>query len=131
MSKALYSIAEKIRYEKIGSNRLKGVKNNIIQSYENKFRNKKIEEIQTETDVPITDAFELYLRNHFFKIKQSQTTKKVLSYWKDLFDKNIKKNLKELDSCINDQEKYANNISRLIEKLHFEDTDSNEKEEKQ
>ena len=38
--KALYAIAEKIRYEKIGSNRLKGVKNNITQCYENKFKKK-------------------------------------------------------------------------------------------
>jgi len=41
MSKALYAIAEKIRYEKIGSDKSKGVKNNITQCYENKFKNKK------------------------------------------------------------------------------------------
>ena len=87
MAKALYAIAEKIRYEKIGSDKLKGIKNNITACYEDKFKNKKIEEIKTEADVPITEAFELYLRNHFFKIKQNNATKKVLSYWKDLFDK--------------------------------------------
>ena len=90
IAKNLYAIAEKIRYEKIGSNKLKGVKNNITKCYENKFKDKKIEEIKTESDVPITEAFELYLRSHFFKIKQSEKTKKVLSYWKDLFDKNLK-----------------------------------------
>ena len=72
----LYAIAEKIRYEKIGSDKLKGVKNNITQCYENKFKNKKIEEIKTEADVSIAEAFELYLRNHFFKIKQNEATKK-------------------------------------------------------
>ena len=66
MSKTLYAIAEKIRYEKIGSEKLKGVKNNITQCYENKFKDKKIEEIKTEADVPINEAFELYLRSHFF-----------------------------------------------------------------
>ena len=77
MSKALYAIAEKIRYEKIGSDKLKGVKNNIVQCYENKFKDKKTEEIKTEADVPITEAFELYLRNHFFNVKQSHATKKI------------------------------------------------------
>ena len=91
MGKSLYAIAEKIRYEKIGSDKLKGVKNNITQCYENKFKNKKIEEIKTEADVPITEAFELYLRSYFFKIKQNKSYKKNLSYWKDLFDKNLKK----------------------------------------
>ena len=62
MAKSLYAIAEKIRYEKIGANKLKGIKNNITQCYENRFKDKKIDEIMTEADVPITEAFELYLR---------------------------------------------------------------------
>ena len=76
MSKSLYAIAEKIRYEKIGSDKLKGVKNNLTECYENKFKNKKIEEIRTKTDVPINEAFELYLRNHFFELKKSDIKKK-------------------------------------------------------
>ena len=130
MAKALYAIAEKIRYEKIGSNKLKGVKNNITQCYENKFKNKKIEEIKTEADVPITEAFELYLRSHFFKMKQNDTTEKVLSYWKNLFDKNLKQKLKKLDSCIEKQNDFNQLIANLIDKLDFEDSNSKDKEEK-
>jgi len=37
MAKSLYANAEKIRYEKIGAEKLKGIKNNITKSYENKF----------------------------------------------------------------------------------------------
>ena len=130
MGKALYAIAEKIRCEKIGSDRLKGVKNNLIQCYENKFKNKKIDEIKTEADVPITEAFELYLRSHFFKIKQNDATKKVLSYWKDLFDRSINKKLKALDKCIKNQSEFSKLITDLIDNLDFEDSDSKEKEEK-
>ena len=129
VSKALYAIAEKIRYEKIGSNKLKGVKNNITQCYENKFKDKKIGEIKTEADVPVTEAFELYLRSHFFKIKQNHVTKKVLSYWKDLFDKNLKQRLKELDNCVEDQKKFNQLVVDLIDNLDFEDPNSKEKEE--
>ncbi len=130
MAKALYAIAEKIRYEKIGSDKLKGVKNNITQCYENKFKNKKIEEIKTEADVSISEAFELYLRSHFFKIKQNSATKKVLSYWKNLFDKNLKIKLKTLDNCVKNQSEYNHIIAELIDNLDFEDSDSKEKEEK-
>ena len=128
-SKALYAIAEKIRYEKIGSDKLKGIKNNITQCYENKFKNKKIEEIKTEIDVPITEAFELYLRSHFFKIKQNSVTAKVLSCWKNLFNKNLNKNLKELDNYIENQSKFNQLVADLIKNLNFEDSDSKEKEE--
>jgi len=127
--KALYAIAEKIRYEKIGSNKLKGVKNNITQCYENKFKNKKIDEIKTEADVPITEAFELYLRSHFFKIKQNQATKKTLSYWQELFNKSLNPKLNQLDDCIENQVAYSQLINDLIEDLDFEDSNTKEKEE--
>ena len=129
MSKALYAIAEKIRYEKIGSNKLKGVKNNITQCYENKFKKKRIEEIKTEADVPVTEAFELYLRNHFFKIKQNQATKKILSYWKKLFDKNLSSKLTQLDNCIENQSTYSHLIANLIANFGLEDSDSKKREE--
>ena len=130
LAKALYSIAEKIRYEKIGSDKLKGVKNNITQCYESKFKDKKIEEIKIEADVPVTEAFELYLRNHFFKIKQNEATRKTLSYWQDLFDKNLKKKFNELDNCIENQSKFSHVIAELINNLEFEDSDSKETDEK-
>ena len=131
IAKSLYAIAEKIRYEKIGADKLKGIMNNLVQYHENKYKNKKIQEVKTESDVNITEAFELYLRTHFFNLKQNKITKEILSYWKNLFDKNIKENLNELNDCVNDQKKFANHITKLIENLNFEDSESNEKEEKQ
>ena len=130
VAKNLYLIAEKIRYEKIGSDNLLGIKKNITQSYENKFKNKKIEEIKTEGDSLITDAFELYLRSHFFKIKQNDATQKMLSCWKKLFDKNLKGKLKKLDNCIKDQKEFSQVISELIGKLDFNDSNNQEKDEK-
>ena len=129
MAKALYAIAEKIRYEKIGSNKLKGVKNNITQCYESKFKQRKIEEMETEADVPITDAFELYLRSHFFKLKQNRATKKTLSYWKELFDKNLSSKLKQLNNCIEDQDTYSQLVTNLIDNLDFDDSESKERQE--
>ena len=76
ISKTLYAIAEKIRCEKMGSERLKGVEKNITNYYQNKIKNRNLDEMKSEIDVPITEAFEIYLRNHFFKLKQSNETKK-------------------------------------------------------
>ena len=130
MAKALYAIAEKIRYEKIGSDKLKGIKNNITKCYENKFKNRKISEIKTESDVPVTEAFELYLRSYFFKIKENDASKKVLSYWKDLFDKKIGQKLKKLDKSVENQSEFSNLILDLIESLDFEDSEVKEKNQK-
>ena len=129
VGKTLYAIAEKIRYEKIGSDKLKGIKYNLTRCYESKFKDKKIEEVKTEGDIPVAEAFELYLRSYFFNIKQNNTTKKMLSYWKDLFDKNLNKSLKELNDCVNDQSKFNHIISNLIEDLDIENSDLKEKEQ--
>ncbi|MDC6465256.1 cobalamin biosynthesis protein CobT [Pelagibacteraceae bacterium] len=129
VARNLYAIAEKIRYEKIGSDKLKGVKNNITQCYENKFKDKKIEEIKTEADVPITEAFELYLRSYFFKIKENKKTKKILSYWIELFDKKLKNNLKNLENCMFKQNEFNKLIKNLINDLDFEDTNTKDKKE--
>ena len=128
MAKSLYAIAEKIRYEKIGSNKLKGIKNNITQCYEDKFKNKKINEIKTEADVPVTEAFELYLRAHFFSIKQNNVTKKILSYWKKLFDKNLKTKLNHLDKCLENQKEFNKTIAGIINDLEFDDSDSKQEQ---
>ena len=129
MAKSLYAIAEKIRYEKIGSEKLKGVKNNITECYQSKFKGKKTEETKTGSDVPITEAFELYLRSHFFTIKQNQITREKLSHWKNLFNKNLKSNLVELEKCIEDQKKFSQIVTNLIQKLNFDDSDTKEKKE--
>jgi len=131
ISRTLYEVAEKIRYEKIGSNKLKGVKNNIIQSYENMIKSKKIEEEPNISSETIAQAFELYLRNHFFNLKQNSATKKILVNWKKLFDEKLKNSLNELNENINDQNKFNSIISKLISNLNFDESDSDDNKEKE
>ena len=128
-AQSLYSIAERIRCEKIGSNDLRGVKNNIFQYYQNIYKNKKIDQSKVETDVPIAEAFEAYLVDYFFKIKAKNNTNKIISYWQKLFDTNLKNKLKILNNCIEDQNKFNHQISELISKLDFEDSDTKTKEQ--
>ena len=85
ISKALYAIAEKIRYEKIGCDKLKGIKNNIIQSYEDSLNNIENDETSIISNEYIAKAFELYLRARFFDIKQNKASKKILNSWKNVF----------------------------------------------
>mgnify|MGYP006087705301 CR=1 FL=1 len=127
--KALYAVAEKIRYEKIGSDKLKGIRNNITQNYQNKIKSKKVEEIKIEDSVSIEDAFELYLRSHFFYVKKNNITKKILKPWKNLFDKILSENLKKLDDLVKDQSKFSKLVSSLIQNFDFEDKEAQKKEE--
>jgi len=130
IAKNLYAIAEKIRYEKLGSNKLKGIRSNIIRSYENKIKNKKNEDISSISNETIAEAFELYLRNHFFNLKQNTQTKKTLDIWKGVFDKNLQKGVEKLNDNLNNQNKFNSITAKLISELAFQETDLNENEDK-
>ena len=53
----------------------------------------------------------------------------MLSHWQELFDKDLKKNLKKLSSHINDQRKFSQTIVELIDNLDFKDDESKETQE--
>ncbi len=63
ISKLLYAIAEKIRYENIGSSYFKGMKENLNYLYE--YKNKTKVEYKNN-DYEFLDAFEYYLRSNIF-----------------------------------------------------------------
>ena len=77
----LYEIAEKIRYEKIGSDKFKGIKKNLSL---NNFENKKTKNL-TE------DFFDKYLRNSIFNNKElkklDNKTKKLKKKFDEKFNK--------------------------------------------
>ena len=64
-AKSLYDLAEKIRYEKIGSDLLKGIKKNIINNYNLKQKIKRKDQLKSRDDVHIAEAFELFLLKNF------------------------------------------------------------------
>ena len=65
-SKKLYDISEKMRYEILGSNMLKGVSKNLKNNYNYYLSIKRKDQLKTKEDVSISEAFELYMLKNFF-----------------------------------------------------------------
>ena len=118
ISKKLYKIAEKLRYEKLGSDEFKGVKNNINKYYEERINSLDLKSSEDK----IIESFENYLRSNFFNFKNSkQVDKKLKNFKKDL-DFKFKDKIRELNNIVNNQEKYNSLISDLISKLSLDDS---------
>ncbi len=133
ISRKLYEIAEKIRYEKIGSEQFTGIKNNITNYYIERLNSLDLKNSEDK----IIESFENYLRVKFFDTKiDKEQEKKLKTYKKDLNDK-FKDKIKKLSSLTYDQAKYNSLISSLIsdmsldEELKDEDIDERNKDEKQ
>ena len=89
--RSLYSIAEKIRYESLGSKMLKGIEKNLKENYNQIIEFKRKDQLKTKDDVPVLEAFELYMLKKFHNIKLNSLTSKMLSFWENDFDKAIDK----------------------------------------
>jgi len=79
--KSLYNIAEKIRYEVLGGKMLKGVGKNLSENYNQKITSIRKDQLKNKEDVPITEAFELYMLKKFFNLKLNTVSTKMLSFW--------------------------------------------------
>jgi len=131
--KSLYSIAEKIRYELLGGKMLKGIKKNLIENYYQKIYLKRKDQLKTKEDVPVTEAFELYMLKKFFNIKLNSLTTKMLDFWEKDFNSSINKHINFLSKNLEDQNNYSLKFSEILEEMDIfnSENDENENENKE
>ena len=115
----LYEVAEKLRYERVGSDELEGVKKNLLADYK---KNKKIiKDSKENTKDSLARSFDDYLKSHFFKIEKDKNSGKSLKKFNKELDKNFKKNIGPLKASLKDQEKFNSMISKILDELDIED----------
>ena len=128
--KSLYTIAEKIRYESLGGKMLKGIEKNFRDNYNQLINLKRKDQLKTRDDVPVTEAFELYMLKNFHNIKLNSLTSKMLDFWEKDFDQSISKHLNFLKENLENQNKYSSKFSEILQDLDIfqneDETESNE-----
>ena len=131
-NKFLYDISEKIRYEKLGSDNLLGIKKNIAKNYELKQKFKKYEEIKSKNDINVGEAFELYLLKNFLNIKLNKNSTNILGFWENDFNKKIKNKINFLKKNLSNQQLYNSTFAELIDGMNIADhsEDKNEEDKK-
>ena len=124
--KSLYSIAEKIRYELLGGKMLKGIKKNLSENYYQKIYLKRKDQLKTKEDVPVTEAFELYMLKKFFNIKLNSLTTKMLGFWEKDFNSSINKHIDFLSKNLENQNNYSLKFSKIFEEMDIFNSENNE-----
>ncbi len=114
-AKKLYEIAEKIRYESLGTQEYKGIKDNLLNYYsKQKPPQNKLENIYF--------AFENYLRKEFFQSIKGSKIEDIPTKYKKNFDKAFKTKINKIKDNINNQKIFNAAISEIIKKLEIEET---------
>ena len=132
--RSLYNIAEKIRYEILGSKMLKGVGKNLSENYHQKIISRNKDVIKKKEDVPISTAFELYMLKNFWNLELNPESSKMLSFWEKDFDSSIKEHLDFLSKNLEDQNNYSYKFSEILESMDVfgsENEENKEEDEKE
>ncbi len=129
--RSLYNIAEKIRYETLGGKMLKGIEKNFTENYQQLVNLKRKDQLKTKDDVPVVEAFELYMLKNFHKIKLNSLTSKMLSFWETEFDQSISKHIKFLKENLENQSKYSSKFSEIFEQMDIFESEENEETKEQ
>ena len=115
--KSLYNITEKIRYEVLGGKMLKGIGKNLNENYNQKISSLRKDQLKSKEDVPVTEAFELYMLKKFFNLKLNSTSSKMLSFWEKDFSSSIDKHIDFLSNNLEDQNNYSLKFSEILENM--------------
>ncbi len=114
-AKKLYEIAEKVRYETLGTIEYLGIKNNLVNYYLKQIP------LQGKQD-NVYLAFENYLRKELFKFEEKFKFENISVKYKKNFDKVFKFKINEINKNLSKQEVFNAAISDLIKKLDIEDS---------
>ena len=116
-SKKLYEVAEKIRYENLGSIEFLGIKNNLHKYYSERLNNLDL----TKQENKIVEAFENYLRVNLLGLKNDKIIEKELKPSQKKISNIFKNKLGLLSEYINNQDKFNSLISNLISSLNIDE----------
>ena len=115
-AKKLYELAEKVRYEKLGSDRFKGIKKNLTQN---------LRENSDQANL-VENFFEDYLRGYLFNLKDRKIINNKTKKLKKDFEQKFGKNLEILKNNLKNQDKFNKIISKIISKMNIEEKEAYE-----
>ena len=127
--KSLYNIAEKIRYEVLGGKMLKGVQKNLCENYNQKISSTHRGQVKNKKDVPVTEAFELYMLKKFFNLKLNTISSQMLNFWEKDFNYSIEKHMDFLSKNIEDQNSYNSKFSEILKNMDVFSSNNDDKKE--
>ena len=124
--KSLYTVAEKIRYESLGIKMLKGIEKNLKENYSQTINTKRKDQLKSKEDVPISEAFELYMLKKFMDIELNPLTNKMLNFWENDFNQAIEKHIDFLRDNVESQADYSLKFSQILQEMDIFQTEENE-----
>ena len=105
---------------------LKGIEKNLKENYNQIIELKRKDQLKTKEDVPVNEAFELYMLKKFHNIKLNTLTNNMLNYWEKDFDQVIEKHIDFLKQNLEFQNEYSLKFSEILQEMDIFQNEDNE-----
>ena len=125
-NRKIYEVLENTRIQLIGSKLMRGVKSNLKTLYEQKFREKNLDNVSKQSDLNIEDAIDLYLRNKINPDYLPSNSNNALNLWKKWLNNKISDSSDQLLKNIHNQKLFAENVNELIRELDYYDNENSD-----
>ena len=128
LASEIFNFAEETRIETLGVNKYSGIKKNLNDLIEDKFKTNLITPPGGDDKTSFLNALHLYLREQLSGSKPPSNSSKVMRLWNTWLEKRIGKIIPELKQTYQDQENFAKKTQDLLHALRSEigDIENNE-----
>ena len=128
LASEIFNFAEETRIETLGVNKYSGIRKNLNNLIEDKFKTNLITPPGGDDKTSFLNALHLYLREQLSGSKPPSNSSKVMRLWNTWLEKRIGKIIPELKQTYQDQENFAKKTQDLLHALRSEigDIENNE-----
>ncbi len=129
IGRAVYDAVEDARCESLGSNRMKGVSENLDVVIEDRCRAKGLHRISDQDEAPLADIMGLIVREKLTGKAPPPSAQQAVDMSRAWLESKIGSDLENLHEVIEDQEAFAKSLRKLISHLELPDEETDQTNE--
>ena len=120
VAQELFQWVEEARVSALGALEMVGVANNLDSALEKECAEIHFERTTAKTEVPLSVAVGLLVRQHLTRRELPPTAESVANHWREYVMDLVGEEIKALSESVHDQQDYAERCCRIIKELGLE-----------
>jgi cobaltochelatase CobT len=124
LARAVYDAAEQARVEAIGSNRMRGVAENLNAALDERCKSRGYARITEKADAPLPEVVAMLVRERLTGEAPPAAAKRMVDMWRPFVEEKAGKDLDKLTECVDDQRNFARMSRQLIRDLDLADDEN-------
>ncbi|MFQ5985355.1 MAG: cobaltochelatase subunit CobT [Alphaproteobacteria bacterium] len=122
-ARAIFEAVEQARLEALGARRMEGVAANLAAALEERCRAQGYDRITEREQAPLAEVIGLVVREHLTGEASPAAGQSIVHLWRPWLDTRIGRHFGELTRQVEDQDRFARVLRRLIAELNLADSE--------